>query len=207
MLSEEPVAARGVYCLMNLTVQIQTSTFPDWQQLHTPDHHDPGGASSWMNPADSCLLKHDLHRQGRALAAGDGIYFHKNKITHFMSLSLPCGRREKGTDNGNPWLLLVLSKTVQMMPCKLKKSGIEQSLFNLFPQKLPIIVHGTLSTQTHGKRESCHIEVTCFHFILVGVPPCIALVGTWADPPLSYNLSADYFLLFVIHAFNWDCAF
>lgn len=71
-----------------------------------------------MNLADSYLLRHDLHRQRRALPAG--IHFHMNKIIHFMAFALPHGKREKRTDSGNLCLLLVLSKTVQMMLCKFK---------------------------------------------------------------------------------------
>lgn len=140
-----------------------------------------------------------LHRQGRALLAGDGIYFHRNKIIHFTSLSLPGGKREKWIDSGNPWLLLVISKSVQMMPCKLKYQFLNKKIFFIFVPRsslLLFMVHYPLKYME--KIKSCHTEVTCCHFIFVGVQTCIAAVGTEADLPLSYNLSVDYFLLFVI---------
>lgn len=61
------------------------------------------------------------------------------------SITLPLDKREEGTGNGNPWLLLVLSKTVQMMPRELKKkSGFEPKVFFiLFPRSslLLFMVH------------------------------------------------------------------
>lgn len=73
-----------------------------------------------------------------------------------MSISWPCGRTEKGTDSGNPWVLLALSRTVWMMLCKFKNQVLNKNFFfHLFPQELVIIVHGVLSTQIHGKSKCC----------------------------------------------------